>query len=478
MRMSCAAGATVLAVGLSYVGVAWLFCMHAPLAYMDEVFHFPQTQRYCEGRWDVWDPKITTFPGLYIVGTWLGTAVHFTQSFVQHDSPLCSLTVLRSANVLFSLGSLFLIVKLRSMKYSASTATTGIVHGVAIALFPVHYFFSFLYYTDAGALFFVLVMYYFAQVGRTDRLRRGAWTTSNLISVASGFAAVGFRQTNVIWVVFVVGSEIVSDLEAAHATALYGPGDGAAASTAVGLDSTLLAFVVVLLKNSRRLFTLFWPHLSILVAFGIFLVYNGSITVGDKANHVATFHFGQILYFSVVCASGLGLACLDPQNVGRFFKTLGHRQSVGWAFLVGAIFLGLIFCFSDVHPFMLADNRHFTFYIWKRFFLKHPLMKLVPAPLYAYCLWLLWQNLRAATSPLRATVFFVATALVLIPTPLVEPRYYIVPFVLYHVNAKNQPLHHLVWISVSYGVVNAWTISIYLFKPFTWPDGTEARFMW
>lgn len=34
----------------------------------DEPFHVPQTQAYCAGRWGEWDPKITTFPGLYLVG--------------------------------------------------------------------------------------------------------------------------------------------------------------------------------------------------------------------------------------------------------------------------------------------------------------------------------------------------------------------------------------------------------------------------
>jgi DIE2/ALG10 family len=29
----------------------------------------PQTQRYCAGEFGVWDPKITTFPGLYLAGT-------------------------------------------------------------------------------------------------------------------------------------------------------------------------------------------------------------------------------------------------------------------------------------------------------------------------------------------------------------------------------------------------------------------------
>jgi len=32
--------------------------------YMDEPFHIPQAQAYCRGEWGVWDPKITTPPGL------------------------------------------------------------------------------------------------------------------------------------------------------------------------------------------------------------------------------------------------------------------------------------------------------------------------------------------------------------------------------------------------------------------------------
>ena len=34
----------------------------------DEPFHARQTRQYCTGNWADWDPKITTFPGLYLVG--------------------------------------------------------------------------------------------------------------------------------------------------------------------------------------------------------------------------------------------------------------------------------------------------------------------------------------------------------------------------------------------------------------------------
>ncbi|ETV67852.1 hypothetical protein H257_16079 [Aphanomyces astaci] len=478
--MPSAADAAVMVMVLSYVGVATLFSVHAPHAYMDEVFHFPQTEHYCEGRWGVWDPKITTFPGLYVVGTGFGSAVHHALSTFQVNvvaPSLCSLNVLRSINVLFNIGSLFLIVKLRCMKYAPDAITTGAVHGIVIALFPVHYFFSFLYYTDAGAVFFVLAMYFFAQRGRADRLRHGAMTMSHLVSAACGAVAVSFRQTNVIWVLFVLGIEIVHDLESTHDAALYGNSTETPASNALGL-STYISFASLLLKDSRRLAGLFWPHGSIVVAFGVFLVTNGSITVGDKTNHVATFHVGQLLYFSVVCATGLGVSCFwNPlEFVMTFAQHFRRRALVSMVLSSG--FLIAIYSFSDVHPFILADNRHFTFYIWNRFFLKHRLMKMVPAPLYAYCLWLLWKHIRTASSPLRTSVYGLATALVLIPTPLVEPRYYIVPFVLYHLNADKQPLPQLVLTALCFGAVNALTIYVFLFKPFRWPDGSEARFMW
>jgi hypothetical protein len=34
----------------------------------DEPFHAPATRRYCCGDLATWDPKITTFPGLYALG--------------------------------------------------------------------------------------------------------------------------------------------------------------------------------------------------------------------------------------------------------------------------------------------------------------------------------------------------------------------------------------------------------------------------
>ena len=64
---------------MSMVYIMNLINKIVPDPYMDEIFHYPMTERYyagnkqngsCNslGNYTYWDDKITTFPGLYIIG--------------------------------------------------------------------------------------------------------------------------------------------------------------------------------------------------------------------------------------------------------------------------------------------------------------------------------------------------------------------------------------------------------------------------
>jgi hypothetical protein len=68
----------------------------------DEIFHVPQTAQYCRGHMTEWDPKITTFPGLYLLGAPYGLAMHTLQRLLRSVpwDAACSTSVLRSLNVL------------------------------------------------------------------------------------------------------------------------------------------------------------------------------------------------------------------------------------------------------------------------------------------------------------------------------------------------------------------------------------------
>jgi alpha-1,2-glucosyltransferase len=50
------------------------------------------------------------------------------------------------------------------------------------------------------------------------------------------------------------------------------------------------------------------------------------------------------------------------------------------------MFVGVKFN-TIVHPFTLADNRHYVFYIF-RLLLRHPLIKYAAVPVYFLCAWL------------------------------------------------------------------------------------------
>ena len=144
---------------------------------------------------------------------------------------------------------------------------------------------------------------------------------------------------------------------------------------------------------------------------------------------------------------------------------------------------------SPTHPFILADNRHYTFYIWKAFFRRHRLAKLVMLPAYVVAAWLIARALRrrssaavlAASRPVSALWFLgyiLALSLTLVPAHLVEPRYFLVPFLVLHVHAEPISSGSAWLLVLGSTLANIVIIGIFLFRPFVWPDGSVARFMW
>lgn len=74
------------------------------------------------------------------------------------------------------------------------------LQGFTLALFPLNYFFSFLYYTDPGSTMMVLAAYL------------ANLHSQHKISAFLGLLAVLFRQTNIVWVFFLAGSVVVKEL--------------------------------------------------------------------------------------------------------------------------------------------------------------------------------------------------------------------------------------------------------------------------
>jgi alpha-1,2-glucosyltransferase len=135
---------------VAVAAVVQLVNMHVPEPYMDEIFHVPQTQRWCAlidrgvlQHWD-WDPSITTFPGLYVFSVMVHTVIGVP----------CTLVVLRGISVCFAVGNVLVVYVLTQRK---------VMQSLEIVLNPIVFFYAPLFYTDTGSTFFVLLAYLFSQ---------------------------------------------------------------------------------------------------------------------------------------------------------------------------------------------------------------------------------------------------------------------------------------------------------------------------
>ncbi len=197
---------------------------------------------------------------------------------------------------------------------------------------------------------------------------------------------------------------------------------------------------LIVLNSSRRLlvcrFSLVWP---VEIA-------------GDRSNHIATLHLPQLCYFAVFATAALGFSL----PASRSFRSLVvdgltlHHGSVdaakrkvvsgaggvrAWMPLtiriagLGATAFILAFCirrFTYVctaflaaglqcdlsshivlsailpsprrfeHPFLLADNRHLTFYIWRHVFRRWAWARFALIPVYILCAVFLNHTLRTS----------------------------------------------------------------------------------
>lgn len=278
--------------------------------------------------------------------------------------------------------------------------------------------------------------------------------------------------------------------------------------------------------------------------------------LGDKDNHIATIHLAQMLYiwpyilfFSIPILYPYLLNTFIPQTYippplrSPTIKQYTSRPIILLPLL--ATTLAIIHYNTIVHPFTLADNRHYTFYVF-RILLRHPLIKYLAAPIYLLCAYAAilalahqpppdptttstaiqqqhktqpWHQRRpqeptpSSNPSQRASfllLYLLATSASVITAPLVEPRYFIVPWLIWRLHISNlqptsktvpQPNNtpsedenaianktvtskgydHRLWLETAWFlIVNMGVGYVFLYRGFEWPQeaGVVQRFMW
>lgn len=509
---------------------AYLVNAGVPGGYMDEEFHLNQMEHYCRGDFSYWDPKITTFPGLYLASLIYGEVLLPGADVLDYGATLaeiCKPAVLRSLNLLLFGICAMLFREIAMHLDPERNPIRATLKAFVLSLYPLHWFFTLLYYTEMGSATAVMAMY-------LATLKHSYW-----ISALFGMVAILFRQTNVVWVFFVLvvgvldfldnmtplrgvldrqaqsdeqAKELCEDNERDRISSLNEPSvDGLRqrqfgrrnlnSGSNVELATTsfdspnflnsLVADVTQLVKHAmsqrNALLRNFSPFLVVLLAFIGFVAKNGSVVVGDKNAHKVSPHFAQILYCGFICAAFQAPAHFNKHRIKYLIGGLKRNAvgTLGTVSILAATFAVIaVKYYSTPHPYLLADNRHFTFYIWKDVIQRHWTLKYLAIPVYLYSWLSILSSLAEKQKPLWIAAFFLAVAGVVVPTPLLEFRYYNIPFyfIFLHASITSSKKRNSILFStpVQFMCINYLTVYIFLNWTFQWSNqpGVAQRFMW
>ncbi|CAI8027872.1 Dol-P-Glc:Glc(2)Man(9)GlcNAc(2)-PP-Dol alpha-1,2-glucosyltransferase [Geodia barretti] len=445
-----------VAVLLAAVGVATVRLINKaqPDPYMDEIFHVPQAQNYCVGDYSHWDPMITTLPGLYLSSVLWVEPVARILSLPTTD--LCTTANLRLQNSMFLILNFLLFCWLLRKLHKSISTTPCLLTAVSLTHLPVLYFSGLLYYTDAGSLFAVLLAYSLSL------------SHSHLLAGLVSLIAVVFRQTNILWVVFIAGSAFLQNLKnsAPSLSISFSPGES------IKLFLALLSLLLSL-----------WPYMVVGLTFALFLVWNGSVVVGDKTHHQMHVHLPQIFYFvSFSIFFSLPYLLGSVRLWREFLRGMRKKKMIVGVVCLLLFSLVSVHYFTQVHPYLLADNRHYPFYVWRKVFQRHESIKYLLTPFYSIATAFLLHSLAKTQAPLWILLFSSVCLLVLVPQQLLEFRYFIIPHAMLRLHlpppspSRSLPLLFEALLNVA---VNYAAIWVFLNVPVRWEhDNSTHHFMW
>jgi alpha-1,2-glucosyltransferase len=223
------------------------------------------------------------------------------------------------------------------------------------------------------------------------------------------------------------------------------------------------------------------PYILVILKFIVFVYMNNGIVVGDKTNHQATFHLSQIFYFmafsSLFTASTFLFSYKKLKTLFTFICTNFQLLLI----LVLPVFCLIAKHFSFEHPFLLADNRHYTFYIWSKFIRKYEFARYLLTPMYVIAFYTLYRNLVLSGKTIGwLLAFSVCVLAALVPQELVEFRYFIIPYFIYRLNLGQLGWKQVIFEIVFNAGINFVTIYVFVSKTFKWVNEPEVqqRFMW
>ncbi|KAK3144327.1 hypothetical protein QOZ80_4AG0311590 [Eleusine coracana subsp. coracana] len=428
--------AVAAAVAAWAIPIALLVNSIVPEPYMDEIFHVPQAQQYCRGDFLTWDPMITTPPGLY-----------------------CASLVNSPVNKCYHGNATVLAMYLSCLK---KRFWVSALFGALSILFRQTNVIWMIFFAANGAISYTQDLYLKNNISheKSESTRKSYKT---VLGNDNQISSQGLRRRR-------FDSPITKKGIASGSTKMYN-----------SLAEELWDVSLKLWNSKCKVLIAFTPFAAVMVSFIAFIIWNGGIVLGAKEAHVVSLHFAQFLYFSLVSTAALLPWHFTPSRVLDLFLWLGKNKTCSSLAVLMALGLSIIAVhfFSIAHPYLLADNRHYTFYIWRKVIQVNWMMKYILIPLYVYSWFSIINNLGKSQTRVWVISFVLSVGLVLVPAPLVEFRYYTIPFVILILHSPVIGNGKLLALGLLYVAADLFTLAMFLFRPFHWEHepGTQ-RFMW
>lgn len=253
---------------------------------------------------------------------------------------------------------------------------------------PLVAFYGSLYYTDVAALSFCVLH-------SRLLLMKNQTTVTRVLSFIVGLMALLTRQTSIVWIGF--------------------------------------SFLLVVFNLKMNILKAKWQFMITLLhgaLFALFLVINKGIAIGDKQHHQACLHFPQLFYCMIVIV----LLNWPSINIIQLFKRFWKPH---YALLVAPIVL--LFHYNTIeHPYLFNDDRHLVNILW-RFVLQYEECRLAVAGILALpAAFIVYSSVMEKRGHLAAAAFLLAFGAVVVPSPLIEPRYYMMPAVMHSLLIKGK----------------------------------------
>ena len=400
---------------------------HLTQPYIDEIFHLRQCQTYCQYNFHHWDNKITTPPGLYILGFIYSEGIKI---LTQGHLTCFDDNVLRSINLI---GGVIILPRILK-QFQFHKGSKNQFRSINIISQPLLFTYYFLFYTDVWSTILIVL-----SLG----LINFKFLQYPMVSALIGFISLWFRQTNIIWIAFIASVFIDRQIK----------------RTTTGFDR-IYQFLMRSLTNWNKLL----GYIINFILFALFLKLNGGITLGDNDNHQIELHIVQVFYcftfitfFTIPC-------WLNKSTIKKYYDFINNHLILNS--LLGVIIWYIMKNFTIVHPFLLADNRHYAFYIYKRL-LSHSYLRPLILIGYHFSSFQIISSLSKGgqLSFIGIISYLIAICLTLIPSPLFEPRYYITPLIIFNLYIDHpHNLLEFIWLNS----INLITSYIFLNKGIIW----------